>query len=364
MPEPELALEPGGLRVPEGIGRSPAALDAFPSVFRGLSPATVAAAVGHFDVFEVQAGTTLIEAGEHHPALVMVLGGELRAMRGDSMRIASEGECLGVTTLFGDGRWASTLRAVVPSRLLVLDLEGFRALREQGSVVSVAVEEYALDTLMDALDRARQRVGQLVRGKPIKTFVPSPGFFGLIADAFGMGGIMSTQLPAARLLADSPLFRNADSAHIEALAERFIGLRAQAGTFLLTQGVSNTSMFMVASGTVDLLTASTDNSAVCHETLGPGQMFGIWGLLRELPSRTSVVAKQNCTVLELEKLAWAELAPAHTGTGSVLRLAVLRALTGRLVQEAAKLASLEAGEVPVVVDTSDSFKTINPIDRR
>jgi CRP-like cAMP-binding protein len=253
----------------------------------------------------------------------------------------------------------------VPSRLLVLDLAGFRALRAEGSVVSVAIEEYALDLLTDGLDRARQRVGQLSTGRPIEDFVPKQGFFDVLADAIGMGGIMATRCNATKALQLSPLFRNAEPAHLQGIAARMHALKAQAGSFFLKQGEANTSMFLVVSGTVDVITAPRDDRAVRHETLGPGELFGLWAMLRDHPSRTTVIASTKCVVLELDKLAWAELAPAHTGTGSVLRLAVLRALTARLVQESARLASLEAGHAPEVMATqSGSFMTINPIDRR
>ncbi len=364
--------EPGGHGLPTDSGAAPRssgvgaqAIDALPVVFEGVSPKVVEAAVEHFDVFEVKAGTRLISAGEKHPALIMVLGGALEAERHGVRRKASEGDALGFTTLFGDGLWATTVRARVPSRLLVLDLAGFRALRAEGSVVSVAIEEYALNVLMDGLDRARQRVGQLSTGRPMQDFVPKQRFFEVLADAIGMGGIMATRCDAVSALRRSPLFRNAEASHLAAIGERMEALKAQAGSFFLKQGEANTSMFLVVSGQVDIITAGREDRAVHHETLGPGEMFGLWAMLRELPSRTTALATRKCVLLELDKLAWAELAPAHTGTGSVLRLAVLRALTRRLVRESARLASLEAGHAPDVMATqSGSFMTINPIDRR
>jgi len=363
--------EPGGHELPtEFGGRKPSqagaqAIDALPVVFEGVSPKAVEAAVEHFEVFEVKAGTRLISAGEKHPALIMVLGGELSAERNGMRRKANEGDALGFTTLFGDGLWATTVRALVPSRLLVLDLEGFRALRAEGSVVSVAIEEYALNLLMDGLDRARQRVGQLSTGRPMQDFVPKQRFFEILTDAIGMGGIMGARCNAVKALQKSPLFRNAEVRHLEGIGERMEAIKAQAGSFFLKQGEANTSMYLVVSGQVDVITASREDRAVRHESLGPGELFGLWAMLRDHPSRTTVLASSKCLLLELDKLAWAELAPAHTGTGSVLRLAVLRALTSRLVRESARLASLEAGHAPDVLATqSGSFMTINPIDRR
>ncbi len=360
-PEPELEAPATQRGRRAGIQE----IDALPVVFSGLSPRVVESAVGHFDVFEVKAGTQLIEAGERHPALVMVLVGEISADRHGTRRIAREGECLGFTTLFGDGVWASTLKARVASRLLVLDLDGFRSLRAQGSVVSVAIEEYALDLMVTALSRTRQRVAQLSTGLPMKSFVPKQRFFDVLADAFGMGGIMATRTNVQRALEASPLFRNAEPSHLAAIGERMGALKAQAGSFFTKQGEASTSMYLVVSGQVDILTTGRDDRAVRHETLGPGQLFGAAAMMRDRPSEETVVARTRCTVLELDKLTWAELAPSHTGTGSVLRLAVLRALTGALVQESARLASLEAGHAPQVeASTSGSFMTINPIDRR
>jgi len=229
----------------------------------------------------------------------------------------------------------------------------------------VAVEEYALDRMVGALARARKQVAAMSSGQPMGSFVPKQRLFDLLADAFGMGGIMATRIPAQRALQASPLFRNADPSHLAAIAERVRALKAQAGSFFARQGEASTSMYLMVSGQVDVLTSTREDRAVRHEILGPGQLFGAWAMLRDLPSQETVVARTRCTVLEIDKLTWAELAPVHTGTGSVLRLAVLRALAAALGKESARLASLEAGHKPQVEATaSGSFMTINPIDRR
>ena len=80
----------------------------------------------------------------------------------------------------------------------------------------------------------------------------------------------------------------------------------------------------------------------------------------------SCVVMERSVLLEMDKVAWAELATARDATGSVLRLALLRSLAKRLVEVRAQLVALSGG-APAEHTTGsgdDRFVTINPAARR
>ena len=56
-------------------------METLPIVFRGHHPDSIHRAIHHFDVLDLYPEETLIGAGERHPALVMVLRGQVEARR-------------------------------------------------------------------------------------------------------------------------------------------------------------------------------------------------------------------------------------------------------------------------------------------
>ena len=342
-------------------------METLPIVFRGLHPDSIHRAIHHFDVLDLYPEETLIGAGERHPALVMVLRGQVEARRdGNDRRRVGSGEVLGFTTLFGSGRWPTTLRTLSDCRLMVLELSGYQALRSEGSRVALAIEEYALELLLDALVRSWTEVAHFLTPRPLSEVVPSKSFFERCAAAFGAGGILSVNVNRIDGLAASPLFRNAEREHLKGLAPRFGGLKVDTGEFLVRQGEASTSMFLIIDGAVDVLsdTRGRGEHVVCHETLGPGALFGESSMLRTAPSPASYVARERTVLLELDRVAWADLALARNEVGNVLRLAVLRSLTRQLVDTRARQMSLASGGELRQADLHDRFVTILPGGRR
>jgi len=336
-----------------------------PAVFRRLNPDSLHRAIHHFDVIDLYRDETIIGAGDRHPALVMVLRGQLEARRGDERRRAGSGEVLGLTTLFGSGRWPTTLRTLSECRLMILELDGYQALRSEGSRVALAIEEFALETLLDGLVRSWKEVANFLTPMPLSEVIPQKSFFERCAAAFGAGGILSVNVNRVDALAASPLFRNADREHLKGLAPRFGGLKVDTGEFLLRQGEASASMFLVVDGAVDVLSdTGRAQKVVCHETLGPGALFGESSMLRTAASPASYVARERTVLVELDRMAWADLALARDPVGNVLRLAVLRSLTRQLVDTNARLLRLSSGGELQAADLHDRFITILPGGRR
>ncbi len=338
--------------------------ESMPVVFQGLHPDALHRTIGYFRVFDLPPGQVLINAGERHSALVMILRGQLEAFRGAEKRRAGSGEVLGLTTLFGSGRWPATLRTSSVCRLMVLELREYQQLRQEGSRVALAIEEYALQTLLAGLTRTSEELAKHLDPRPMNDLIPAKSFFSRCAAAFGAGGITDHRVDAASALAASQLFRNAGAAHLQELGTRFEGLRADPGEFLIQQGDTSTHMFLVVDGAVDVLRSGKGDKAVKTATLGPGALFGEGSMLGTSPSAASYLAKQRTVLLELDKVSWAELAPRREPLGSILRLAVLRSLCLQLVGVSGQLLQLSTGGALRPADTHDRFLSILPAARR
>jgi CRP-like cAMP-binding protein len=144
-----------------------------PVVFKGLHPDALHRTISYFQIFELGANEVIINAGERHPALLMILRGQLEAFRGAEKRRAESGEVLGLTTLFGSGRWPATLRTRTECRLMVLELPEYQRLRSEGSRVALAIEEYALETLLDGVMRTSSELTKHLDARPLDDLIPS-----------------------------------------------------------------------------------------------------------------------------------------------------------------------------------------------
>lgn len=333
-------------------------LETLPQMFDGLHIPALQRDLDTFDVIDVHAGETLIRQGDAYPAAVVLLRGALRAFRGDEQRRVFSGEVLGLTTLFGDGVWPTTLFTGAECRLMVLDLAGYQALRERGSLVSLAIEEWSLAHFLEALGRTAERLARSLPVQPVEQVVADPGPLSRLRALVAGGAVRPARVAALAALSRSPAFADATEEVLADLAPHFRGLRAEAGEMVITEGEPGSLLYVVVSGAVDVLSVAGQNRVVRHASLGPGRLFGAHQVLRDDGGWASVVAAEPTALLTLDKLRWAELATASDSAGSVLRLAVLRALCQRLVHAADRVAELEHGTTPPL--PSDRFVPIRP----
>ncbi len=366
-PRPASKPQPTAQPVPAKRTRS-ATLEEIPDVFHGVSPRQLHEALEFFDVFDVARGETLIQQGDKQPALLMVLRGQMEVSRYDRRRRASRGGVLGLTTLFGDGHWPVGLRTLIECRVMVLEIDGYRRLRSSGSVVSQALEEYALENMLQSLERTAKEVATYNQTSPIDELIPRKGFFERFAAAIGAGGISVVNIDVSAALSASPIFRNAEPHHLAKIADRMEAIRVQTGEFLFTQGEPSTHLYVVVSGSVGVIAAAGKNAAIKHETLHATDAFGAWSMLRTGGNWASYVALEKTTLLEMDKLGWTELSVSGDEVGSVLRLALIRSLASRVTVAHLQLAAHESGLKPTIEEYGDleesKFVTINPASRR
>ena len=101
-------------------------------------------------------------------------------------------------------------------------------------------------------------------------------------------------------------------------------------------------MFIVASGLVDVVVATTGGKMELLATLEPGDAFGMCSLIQsQHPRMASCIAREKTTCLALNKMKWAELVPYADIVGSVVRVGVIRALADSVAHANAQLSMLD-----------------------
>jgi len=114
---------------------------------------------------------------------------------------------------------------------------------------------------------------------------------------------------------------------LERLAARLVPTEAAAGDTIVRQGDSGDVVYVIASGSVDVV-----HDGHHLATLGPGEVFGEIALLRDVPRTATITANEACRLYTLERdeflAAVTGHAPAHSGASAMVsaRLAQIAAL--------------------------------------
>ncbi len=321
--------------------------DFLPSVFTDLSDNDLRTALQRFRTLDVEAGVDVIVEGDEDPTLVVIHTGDLVVRTGDTvLGKVGTGDLLGEMALFAGGVRSATVQTRSPCTLLALDWDNYAYLRRSGHPVAYSLEEHALDDLSDRLRRIGDRIATLADGTPAQHVTPSPGFFGRIASAFGSGGtVSSARLDAAAVLTRSPLFAGVKADTLAEVGGAFDAVAARRGTFLCTEGETGNDMYVLASGLVDVVVATGGDAVEQLATLDGGDAFGMCALVQPgQPRMASCVVRDKVTALAMGKIRWAEQGTRSDMVGSVLRVAMIRALADQLAYANVQLASLDLAQ--------------------
>jgi CRP-like cAMP-binding protein len=318
--------------------------DFLPPLFQGMSPTDLASALQRFKTLDVEAGVRIIEEGEEDPTLVVVHSGELAVKSGTTvLGKVRAGDLVGEMALFGGGMRTANVETVTSCKLLALDWDAYDYLRRAKHPIAYALEDHALVQLTDRLRAIRERIGSRARGTSVERATQRRTFFEKVAEAIGAGGTFDPgTIDGAEVLARSPLFAGASADVLGVVAQLFVPVGARTGHFLITEGDAGDEMYIVASGSVDVLVATQGDRVQPVATLEAGEAFGFCSLVQPgQPRMASCVAREKLTALSMDKLRWAEAANRGDVYGSVLRVAMIRALAEQLSYANTQLTRLD-----------------------
>ena len=132
---------------------------------------------------------------------------------------------------------------------------------------------------------------------------------------------------AARLrLLDQPIFAGLPAARLEAAARQLIPVPAMAGDVVVRQGDVADRFYLIDSGSFRVTKSRGGGEPAVVNELGPGDVFGEIGLLRDIPRTATVTARSAGILYALEADAFAEL----VGSGPDLSTRLLDLYRGGL----------------------------------
>jgi len=312
-------------------------------LFEGVDRSHVDWALQFFRLADVEYGMRLIEEGETDPTLLCVMEGSLEIKTGEiHLGMALPGDIVGEMALFGEGQRMASVEATSDARLLLLDHNGYDQLRSVGSPVALAVENFALEQLMERLSDTSDAIANLAEGTPAAVVLPQKGFFASVRTLFGVGGPRVVQhVDPASVLRRTPFFKDASEEALAEIGNRLAAQSWSSGSFLCTEGTIGQEMYLLANGAVEVVISTGGDHVERLASLEPGDAFGMIALLDSRPRMASVVSKEPVTVLALGLMDWQDLVGANTPGGSAMRVAMIRCVADQLALANAQLAQLE-----------------------
>lgn len=309
-------------------------------LFAGLNDIDRATARRRFRSHTLDAGDVLTRVGDVGRGLALVESGELLVeVGGTEVGRVGVGGLLGEMGLFADGRRKATVRASVPTGLSLLTREGYEELRDTMHPICLNIETITLANQVMRLRDTGRRVADLRLGVPT-ALPPTHGFFAAVARLFGSGAVTTVEGDALEALVASTLFKGAPRPAVEPIATWFQTLHARAGAFLCTEGEAGDRMFLLESGTVEVL-VSTEGTPSTVATLEPGAAFGMVSLAEGGPRMSSCVVREDARVHMLPEVGWRALVEEPHMVGSTFRRAVIRAFSDQLDYSNAQLAAYD-----------------------
>jgi MFS family permease len=133
----------------------------------------------------------------------------------------------------------------------------------------------------------------------------------VLAIFMGRATPVPAPVDAARLrLLDQPIFAGLPAGRLETAARQLIPVPAMCGDVLIEQGDDADRFYLIDSGSYRVTKSQDGGEAAVVNELGPGDVFGEIGLLRDIPRTATVTAASDGMLYALEADAFAELVGA------------------------------------------------------
>ena len=172
------------------------------------------------------------------------------------------------------------------------------------------------------------------------------------------------------VLSQVPLFQSLDAAAFVDLSHSMVLGRAKAGDVIFAEGDSGDSCLVIVSGETTV-TRSVDGQAKARDTLGPGQIAGLFALVRAEARQATLTAKTDVEYFEIDREAMSGLLEKHPAA----REALARVLRDRLVEtmlqetplaqgldDAERLALSERFTLRLYDDGDEVFDALSEVD--
>ncbi|MEM0923741.1 MAG: cyclic nucleotide-binding domain-containing protein [Pseudomonadota bacterium] len=139
---------------------------------------------------------------------------------------------------------------------------------------------------------------------------------------------------AVAVMLETPLFRKLDAKRLRVVAMMGQTLRFRAGERLFEQGSEGDTAFVLLEGVVDVLIQAGEEESLVAE-LGHGEIFGEIAALTDQPRTSTIRAKTEIEVLQLDKQTILALMREFPD----IALELIRILANRLRDTSAQLAA-------------------------
>lgn len=143
-------------------------------------------------------------------------------------------------------------------------------------------------------------------------------------------------------LKQTPLFARLTEQELQALAEDFVTCTLRQGDIIFHQGEPGQMLYLIGAGRVRIYMLQEDGQEMSVVLMGPGNIFGEFALIDDLPRSASAVALQDTLLFALSRERYRE----HLRRCPQLALNFLAILSSKLrytTDQAGILASLDVG---------------------
>lgn len=262
-----------------------------------------------FRSMDLGVGQRLWEEGQPAASLAIVLHGELEVIvAGQSVGRVLAPELVGEAGVFFEGAQRSgTLHAVRPTSIATLAATGLAALRQEGSPVYDVLLDQALQTLARRIRRIDQRIALLAVGATEAPARKEPSALVRMWRAIVPGGPSGDPPPLVGLLRAQPGLANADEALLRELASAYVPVAVTQGEVVFFEGDPGAALYVVGTGTVEVLRNVRGDRAELLATLGPGASFGANTLVEAGTRTASCVASSPAWLYRLDRTALGRL---------------------------------------------------------
>ena len=239
-------------------------------LFGALEPAALAPLLEGMTLRELGAGEHLIEEGATGEEAFVVVRGSLAVSRG-------EGEDRASLAVLGPG-------AIVGEMALVAEAPRAGSVTAEASAAVLEIRRDVLEAIAAKAPAVGQELSRFCRERML-----------------------------ANLVRHSVILRSVSLADRQAVVERFTTAHFDAGDALVTEGDDTGTLFLVASGSVEVVGVDADGDALRIAELGPGDVVGEIGLVLRRPANATVRALSPTVALELSREGFQEAIRAHPG---------------------------------------------------